>query len=252
MSELNKNLEQRIEIFKKKFSKKNEILFYKPNKFDLYLDQSYNIIIKIFKKNLNNVILKSLIIKSSLFLKNSLSYLFNSIKKISNSLNLIVIKFNALEKKIEFQENLIKKSIDLNQKLSEKLEMFDEKISKFSVTNDEYNQQNKFSTLYSNKELAKLNILQEENLRISSELLDNRKKVEIMKNEIEKYNDQRSKFIKKINSVNEIINDSNVLTSVFNNDINNNQINVLDPNKTIENKTDINQEVQNIFSKKIK
>ena len=146
MSELNENIDKRIEIFKKKFSQKNEILVYEPNKLDLYLDHFYNIIDEVYKKNLNNVILKSLINKSSLFLKNSFSYLFSSIKKISNSLNLIIIKFNALEKKIEFQENLIKKSIDLNKQLSEKLEMFDEKISKFSVTNNENSYQNKFST----------------------------------------------------------------------------------------------------------
>jgi len=250
MSELNKNLEQRIEIFKKKFSKKNEILFYEPNKLDLYLDQFYHIFIKTFKKNLNNVILKSLIIKSSLFLKNSLSYLFNSIKKISNSLNLIVIKFNALEKKIEFQENLIKKSIDLNQKLSEKLEMFDKKISKFSVTNNEYSQQSKFSTSNSNKELAKLNILQEENLRISSELLENRKKVEIMKNEVEKYNNQRTELINKINSVNEIVNNTNIVTTVFDNNLQSSKVNILDPNAPIiKEKKELNRQVKEIFKK---
>jgi hypothetical protein len=250
MSELNKNLEQRIEIFKKKFSKKNEILVYEPSKFDLYLDQSYNIIIKIFKKNLNNVILKSLIIKSSLFLKNSLSYLFNSIKKISNSLNLIVIKFNALEKKIEFQENLIKKSIDLNQKLSEKLDMFDKKINKFSITKNEYSHQNNLLTSNDIKEDAKLNILQEENLRISSELIENRKKVEIMKHEIEKFNNQRSQLIDKINSVNEIVNDSNVLTNVFDNSVKDLKINIKDPNKIFKSKENLEKQIKNIFVKK--
>ena len=250
MSELNKNLEQRIEIFKKKFSKKNEILFYEPNKLDLYLDQFYHIFIKTFKKNLNNVILKSLIIKSSLFLKNSLSYLFNSIKKISNSLNLIVIKFNALEKKIEFQENLIKKSIELNQKLFEKLEIFDEKINKFSVTKNEYSHQNNLLRSNDIKEDTKLNILQEENLRISSELIENRKKVEIMKHEIEKFNNQRSQLIDKINSVNEIVNDSNVLTNVFDSSVKDLKINIKDPYKISNSKENLEVQVKNIFVKK--
>jgi len=250
MSELNKNLEQRIEIFKKKFSQKNEILVYEPNKLDLYLDHFYNIIDENYKKNLNNVILKSLINKSSLFLKNSIGYLFNSIKKISNSLNLIVIKFNALEKKIEFQENLIKKSIELNQKLSEKLEIFDEKINKFSVTKNEYSHQNNLLRSNDIKEDTKLNILQEENLRISSELIENRKKVEIMKHEIEKFNNQRSQLIDKINSVNEIVNDSNVLTNVFDNSVKDLKINIKDPYKISNSKENLEVQVKNIFVKK--
>ena len=250
MSELNENIDKRIEIFKKKFSQKNEILVYEPNKLDLYLDHFYNIIDEVYKKNLNNVILKSLINKSSLFLKNSFSYLFSSIKKISNSLNLIIIKFNALEKKIEFQENLIKKSIDLNKQLSEKLEMFDEKISKFSVTNNENSYQNKFSTSNKNKEEAKLNILQEENLRISSELIENRNKIEIMKHEIEKFNNQRSQLIDKINSVNEIVNDSNVLTNVFDNNVKDLKINIKDPYKTSKSKENLEEQIKNIFAKK--
>jgi len=250
MSELNENIDKRIEIFKKKFSQKNEILVYEPNKLDLYLSHFYNIIDEVYKKNLNNVILKSLINKSSLFLKNSFSYLFSSIKKISNSLNLIIIKFNALEKKIEFQENLIKKSIDLNKQLSEKLEMFDEKISKFSVTNNENSYQNKFSTSNKNKEEAKLNILQEENLRISSELIENRNKIEIMKHEIEKFNNQRSQLIDKINSVNEIVNDSNVLTNVFDNSVKDLKINIKDPNKISKSKENLEVQIKNIFAKK--
>jgi len=250
MSELNKNLEQRIEIFKKKFSQKNEILVYEPNKLDLYLDHFYNIIDENYKKNLNNVILKSLINKSSLFLKNSIGYLFNSIKKISNSLNLIVIKFNALEKKIEFQENLIKKSIELNQKLSEKLEIFDEKINKFSVTKNEYSHQNNLLRSNDIKEDTKLNILQEENLRISSELRENRKKVEIMKHEIEKFNNQRSQLIDKINSVNEIVNDSNVLTNVFDNSVKDLKINIKDPYKISNSKENLEEQIKNIFVKK--
>ena len=250
MSKLNKNLEQRIEIFKKKFSQKNEIIVYEPNKLDLYLDHFYNIIDENYKKNLNNVILKSLINKSSLFLKNSISYLFNSIKKISNSLNIIVIKFNTLEKKIEFQENLIKKSIELNQKLSEKLDMFDEKINRFSVNKNEYSHQNNFLTSNNINEDAKLNILQEENLRISSELIENRKKVEIMKHEIEKFNNQRSQLIDKINSVNEIVNDSNVLTNVFDNSVKDLKINIKDPYKISNSKENLEEQIKNIFVKK--
>ena len=40
-----------------------------------------------------------------------------------------------------------------------------------------------------------------------------------MKQEVEKFNTQRTNLIDKINSVNEIVSDSNVLTSVFDNNL---------------------------------
>jgi len=250
MSELNKNLEQRIEIFKKKFSQKNEILVYEPNKLDLYLDQFINIIGYSYKKNINNVILQSLINKSTLFLKNIIKHFYISIKKISNSLNLIITKFNNLEKKIEVQENLIKESIKFNQELYKKLEYFDEKIIKLSDDQNKYKQTDQFIQPNNNKEEIKLNILQEENLRISNELIENRKKVEIMKLEIEKFNNQRTQLIDKINSVNELVNDSNILTSVFNNNLKEQKIKILDPQKPIIKKNYLDQQVKEIFSKR--
>lgn len=250
MSELNKNLEQRIEIFKKKFSQKNEILVYEPNKLDLYLDQFINIISYSYKKNINNVNLQSLINRSTLFLKNIIKHFYISIKKISSSLNLIITKFNNLEKKIEVQENLIKESIKFNQELYKKLEYFDEKIIKISHDQNKYKQTDQFIQPNNNKEETKLNILQEENLRISNELIENRKKVEIMKLEIEKFNNQRTQLIDKINSVNELVNDSNILTSVFNNNLKDQKIKILDPQKPIIKKDNLDQQVKDIFSKR--
>jgi len=87
-------------------------------------------------------------------------------------------------------------------------------------------------------------------LRISSELLDNRKKVEIMKNEIEKYNNQRTELINKINSVNEIVNDTNIVTTVFDNNLQSSKVNILDPSVPKNKIKDLDLQVKEIFVKR--
>ena len=49
-----------------------------------------------------------------------------------------------------------------------------------------------------------------------------------MKEEIEKFEEQRANLVTKINSVNDVIRDTNVLTNVFENSVKKNQIEVLD------------------------
>ena len=60
---------------------------------------------------------------------------------------------------------------------------------------------------------------------------------------------QRSNLISKINSVNDALKDTNVLTNVFQNDYKENKINILD-HKKIDKKQneDLNEQVRNIFS----
>jgi hypothetical protein len=70
-----------------------------------------------------------------------------------------------------------------------------------------------------------------------------------MKTEIEKFQNQRSNLIEKINSVNDAINDSNVLTNVFENSVKP-KVEIIDHKKIKKSKTfDINSEVANIFAK---
>ena len=97
--------------------------------------------------------------------------------------------------------------------------------------------------------IARVDFYQEENVRLGSELLDAKKKFDILKGELEKYQEQRSNLISKINSVNDAINDTNVLTNVFDNSIKP-KIDVIDHNKLKtkeENKVDLNQQVANIL-----
>ena len=252
MNEKSKNLLDDINTFKAKVLSKNEIIVFEPNKFDLLVDDILNIISSKYKKNLDKVIVKNLLIKSSLFIKNSLNYFFSSFKNIFKSLN-------NLEKKIEAQQKLLLKTIEFNRELSIKLHNFDEKINSaiLKIYNDKKSEATKSIELPKNDnelkdktENLKLNIIQEENLRISNELFESRKKIDIMRQEIEKYNNQRSDLIKRINSVNEIVKDSNVLTSVFNNNLENSKIQVFDPERPEIKKKNIEKEIKDIFSKK--
>ena len=253
MNEKSKNLLDEIKTFKAKVQSKNEIIVFEPNKFDLLVDDIFNIVSSKYKKNLDKIIVKNLLIKSSLFIKNSLNYFFNSFKNIFKSLN-------NLEKKIEAQQELLLKTIEFNKELSIKLNKFDEKIQSAILSISQNENSDLIKSISSTKtnndtknksENIKLNIIQEENLRISNELYESRKKIDIMRQEVQKYNKQRTELINKINSVNEIVKDSNVLTSVFDNNLYSSKIKVLDPEKPIVKNKNIEEEIKNIFSKKI-
>jgi predicted nucleic acid-binding Zn-ribbon protein len=98
---------------------------------------------------------------------------------------------------------------------------------------------------------TKIDFYQEENLRLGSELVETKKKFEILKSEIEKYENQRSNLISKINSVNDEINNSNVLTNVFENGIKP-KINIVDhKNISINDEITLNDKVKAIFSNKL-
>ena len=59
----------------------------------------------------------------------------------------------------------------------------------------------------------------------------------------------RSHLIEKINSINEVIQNENIVTSVFQSDVNNNKIKITDSNKPEKkDKVDLDQEIKNIFS----
>jgi hypothetical protein len=194
MNEKSKNLLDKINTFKAKVQSKNEIIVFEPNKFDLLVDDIFNIISSKYKKSLDKIIVKNLLIKSSLFIKNSLSYFLNSFKNIFKSLN-------NLEKKIEAQQELLLKTIEFNKELSIKLNKFDEKIHSAILSISQNEKSDLVKSLLPEKinndtkdksENIKLNIIQEENLRISNELFESRKKIDIMRQEVEKFNKQRT------------------------------------------------------------
>ena len=251
MINYNDNFYQRTNSLKIRINNKYNDLIFEPNKFDLFINKIFNMSYKlylIFKNTfMNNLLTKIISLAKNKFITN-----LGSTKNFLKS-------SNDLEKKIEEQRKIIIKTTEFNRELFNRLGEFDEKlnsvISRIAETkNSELDKKNMSKDDFKNKinnntNNNKLNILQEENLRISNELFESRKKIEIMKQEVEKFNTQRTNLIDKINSVNEIVSDSNVLTSVFDNNLEKSKIKVIDPNKPIIKKSNLDEEVKKIFSK---
>ena len=239
MSNLNSdNLKDEINSFKNKFVNKSQyficeqdIVGFTMNK---YLDIIENFVSSNLRKFKNNFLIK----------------IYKLIKKRSIETSKLLSKFELLEKKIDNQQLILERSFDLNSKLQKEIDYINNKISNNFEKSYPDNGDVKIQTIGHNSN-TKVDFYQEENLRLGSELVDTKKKFEILKNEIEKYENQRSDLISKINSVNDVINDSNVLTNVFENKIEP-KVNILDPqNIQKKDENNLNEQVKAIFSKKI-
>ena len=213
--------------------------------------------------------------------KNQNIKLENDNKNLQQDNNQLKIKIDKSNDKLEYFEKInsdlkieLEKNINLNNvykksnnELNLKLDELDE-LKKYKYKYLEYKQKNTDLEnmlgkikVDEDKNLQNLNVIneledkikfyQEENVRIGTELSESKKKSEILKDEIGKYENQRSDLITQINSVNDVIKDSNILTNVFENKIEP-KINVIDP-QNIQNKSelDLNEQVKAIFSKKI-
>ena len=243
------NLKYKIDNFKSKFYSKSEYFICEHDiigiKIDKYLNNMQNFSISSLKK------IKNLIIK-----------IYNSIIKKLDENNKILVKFESLEKKLDSQENILKINFDLSLKLQKEVDHlknnngrnFETAQSNLDNIRSEtigHNSGNIQPETVEHNSNTKIDFYQEENLRLGSELVETKKKFEILKSEIEKYENQRSNLISKINSVNDEINNSNVLTNVFENKIKP-KINIVD-HKNISKKDEINlnDKVKAIFSNKL-
>ena len=246
-------LQKKIEEFKGKVFLSNNYMVFEPNSFDIFLDR---VALKINHQvnNLNNNKMIKKILNSSLFVaKRTLLSFWNSLKNISEKINLIRIKFDQLEKKIENQQNTINESLDTNRQIKNDLELLNRSIEKLSekiLVNSENSKIIKPNL--TNTEDEKVKFYQEENLRLGGELLETKKKFDMVKSEINKYEQQRSNLISKINSVNEALESTNIVTNVFENELSKPKVLVVD-HKNLEKNNDqkqyINEEIRKIFSK---
>ncbi len=235
------NLKLEIENFKNKFLNKTE-----------YFTCEQDIIGFLMLKNIK--IVKEFILSNSKKFKNGfIIRIYNLIKKRSKTMSNLLSRFELLEKKLDNQNVILQRSFDLNSKLQKEIDLINNKLSDNSAkpfVDLSYEKSNSIG--HNSDEINnKVDFYQDENLRLGSELVETKKKFEILKKEIEKYEDQRSNLISKINSVNEALNDTNVLTNVFNNDVKN-KIEVIDHKKLKideKNKIDLNEKVRNIFVK---
>ena len=240
------DLQNKILNFKNNFLNKEDLWVYQQNNFDLFLDKVVIEIIKITKFILNS--------KTTMIIKEKVLKTLNSlIDKISlnknfpvNKLNFDNSKIEKLDQKIDLQYQTIQNTfLESNKRLKKEILDLNLKI-------DEHLKNNNFRSAENlgHNSVSRVDFYQEENVRLGSELMETKKKFEILKSEIEKYEQQRSNLISKINSVNDALNDTNVLTNVFSNDVKA-KVNIID-HKKIETKSnlDLNEQVKNIFSNK--
>ena len=232
------NLQNKIDSFKNKFLNKTEYFICEQDMIGVaiskFIQTLENFISSNFKKFKNNFIIK----------------IYRLIKKRSIETSKILSKFELLEQKFDNQNLILERSFNLNSKLKKEIDDINNKLAE-NFEKPNLNIKYEEPQIIGHNSNTKVDFYQEENLRLGNELVETKKKFEILKNEIEKYENQRSDLISKINSVNDVINDSNVLTNVFQNQIQP-KINVLDPqNIQKKEKIDLNNKVKAIFSKKI-
>ena len=193
--------------------------------------------------------------------KDNESILVSKVKKLENY---ILIDDNSNEE-LTNKNNILKKK---NQELKVKLDavghidVYLEEITQLKLKNKDLENTIEKLKSYEDNNDQNLNIIselenkikyyQEENIRISNQLYEANKRFDIIKSEIEVLQDQRSSLITKINSVNDVIGNSKIITNVFNSPESiKNEINIQNPLKKIEAKhVDINEEILNIFNNK--
>ena len=246
-------LKKKIDVFKGKIALSNDYMVFEPNSFDIFLDK---LVLKINHRvnDLNNnKMFKKILTSSIVVIKRTIYKFWNSLKNISEKLNLIKLKFDLLEQKIEHQQITINENLNTNKQIKEDLFLLHQSIEKLTSNIKSNTELPNVSNLNNpNFENEKVKFYQEENLRIGGELLETKKKFDMVKSEIEKYEQQRSNLIAKINSVNEALENTNVVTNVFDNEISKPKVSIIDHKnleKNNDQKQDINEEIRKIFSK---
>ena len=247
------DLKKKIDEFKGKMTLSNNYMVFEPNSFDIFLDK---IVLKInhrINDLNNNKMIKKILSSSILVVKKTIFNFWNSLKNITEKLNLIKLKFDQLEQKIEHQQITINENLNTNKQIKEELFLLHKSIEKLTNNIQSNTVLPNVSNLdISNLENEKVKFYQEENLRIGGELLETKKKFDLVKSEIEKYEQQRSNLIAKINSVNEALENTNVVTNVFENEISKPKVSIIDHKNLEKNnnqKQDIEEEIRKIFSK---
>ena len=231
------------------FSTVEEDLNYKKKKLSISGELNEKLENKI--KNLENKLIeyKDIEFDFSSKVKKLENYIFNSNTKIDELANQ--------------NKNLEKNTTELKTKLDSvgHIEIYLEEINQLKLKNkDLENTIEKLKSYEDNndqniniiKELEnKIKYYQEENIRISNQLYEANKRFDIIKSEIEVLQDQRSSLIAKINSVNDVIGNSKIVTNVFqNSQPQNTKVSITDPEIKIEKQSkDIDEEILDIFSK---
>ena len=270
---LNKNISSPKER-KKKEEHNNKIL--KQNVFDLKqienkldhhlkriqaeLDTLKN---KNEKLNLDYDLLKEQhkdLIEKNILLNNDNIQIKSELAAYTNKDSISQSKIIKLEEEISNNNNHLNETTSDNEKVKSELNEYKKTEKDLIERNQEL--QKSINDLKSNvnnndsdktiRELEdKIKHYQDENIRIGSELFESNKKFEITKESLSELQNNRSHLIEKINSINEVIKNENIVTSAFGNNLEDNKIKVIDSNKlTKENMIDLDQKIKNIFANK--
>ena len=231
------------------FNTLEEDLDYKKKK--LSITGEFNVKLENKIKNLEEKLIEYKDIELNLSLK---------VQKLENH---IFINKNTYDELVNQNSTLEKNNTELKNKLDsvKHIDIYVDEINQLKLKNkDLENTIDKLKSYEDNndqnlniiKELEnKIRYYQEENIRISNQLYEANKRFDIIKSEIEVLQDQRSSLISKINSVNDVIGNTKIVTNVFqNNQIKDTQIIVDDPNiKKVEKAKNLDEEIFNIFNK---
>jgi len=190
----------------------------------------------------NNIKINSQLVEyknKDLVAKSKIEKLENEITTNSNLLN----ETNN-DKEINLQLTEIKKYKEEENELRDKNQYLKKTIDELKL---KINSNDKNSD---NSELKdKIRHYQDENIRISSELVESNKRFDITKESLSELQGHRSHLIEKINSINEVIKNENVVTRAFDNNLDDDKIKIIDSSKPKkEDKIDLNKEIEKIFS----
>jgi len=235
---ISQDLERKINSLRSKLDNNQAYFICEQDIVGVKIEKYFNSII-IFFKNILRSIKNNFIIR-----------FYRLLVKRSNQTNKLLNKFEHLEKKFDDQQKFLEKNFELNSKLKNDIDNINNKIDS-ELENQRADVSNDLSDVFGHNSSNRVDFYQEENLRLGNELVETKKKFEILKNELDKYEDQRSNLISKINSINDEINNSNILTNVFENNVQP-KVQITDHNKIPTKEVDdINEQVKAIFSKKI-
>lgn len=149
--------------------------------------------------------------------QNQIAQLKNENSELSKKMSISFNNYKILEEKNN-KLNLDLKELEELKKYKYEIEILNQKnldlettLDKLKVTDDK----NELNLDIIKTLEEKINFYQEENIRISNELSESRNKFDITKNKITDLEKQRFSLIEKINSVNEAINESKIVSNVF-------------------------------------
>jgi len=155
----------------------------------------------------------------------------------------IILRNNNI--KINTQLNKVNQNKGEEEKLRERNKVLEKNINYLKVNTNNHNQEDNINNLEN-----KIKYYQAENIRISSKLVESDKRFETAKESLNELQKHKSDLIEKINSINEVIKNENIITSVFHNDLEEGEIKVIDSNKPAKkSKNDLDQKIQDLFIK---